>query len=166
MSPSSTLVRISPFQGEEVGSSPAGDTRLCPRCEKTKAVSEFGLRSNRKNQYQSYCRPCNKEYNQQHYKNNQRAYYHNQKKRKGDLRQKLYDFFKSHPCVDCGETRAAALQLDHLDRDTKCANVSTMVQDKLGWGRIETEIDKCVVRCASCHACKTAQDFKWYEDLE
>jgi hypothetical protein len=57
-------------------------------------------------------------------------------------------------CIDCGyKGHAAALHFDHVDPTTKKAAVS-----KLRCGSIEailSEIEKCVVRCANCHAIKT-----------
>lgn len=59
-------------------------------------------------------------------------------------------------CIDCGyAAHAAALQFDHID-DNKKANVSDLIRSDYGWNTIKKEIDKCVVRCANCHAVITA----------
>ena len=63
-------------------------------------------------------------------------------------------------CIDCGETNPLLLDFDHL-RD-KRANVSQLVQSGFSWATIAAEIDKCVVRCANCHARKTAREIGSY----
>ena len=59
-------------------------------------------------------------------------------------------------CIDCGyAAHAAALQFDHT-YDNKKANVSDLIRSDYSWKTIKEEIDKCVVRCANCHAIITA----------
>lgn len=59
-------------------------------------------------------------------------------------------------CIDCGyAAHSAALQFDHID-DNKKANVSDLIRSDYGWKTIKKEINKCVVRCANCHAVITA----------
>lgn len=55
-------------------------------------------------------------------------------------------------CVDCGSS--SELEFDHIESDTKSFSVAKafagMAESKL-W----EEIDKCVLRCKSCHTEKT-----------
>lgn len=37
-----------------------------------------------------------------------------------------------------------------------------MVRDRCSWEKVKTEIAKCEIRCANCHAVKTAKQFGWY----
>lgn len=58
-------------------------------------------------------------------------------------------------CLDCGFNKhSAALQFDHRNPEEKEFNIAS------GWAfgreRIQGEIDKCDVRCANCHAIRTA----------
>jgi hypothetical protein len=58
-------------------------------------------------------------------------------------------------CADCGfRKHPAALQFDHRDPAEKEFSIAS------GWAfgkeRIEREIAKCDVRCANCHAMRTA----------
>ena len=60
-------------------------------------------------------------------------------------------------CIDCGYRKhPAALQFDHIDPTTKgfviCSSLSRC------WKSILGEIEKCVIRCANCHAEKTANN--------
>lgn len=75
--------------------------------------------------------------------------------------EKLVDaYVASHPCVDCGESDIRVLEFDHV-RSTKRGDVSLMVGRGSPWGRIETEIAKCDVRCANCHRRKTVEQLRW-----
>jgi len=59
-------------------------------------------------------------------------------------------------CIDCGyAAHAEALQFDHTSDDKK-GNVSDLIRSDYSWTTIMTEINKCEVRCANCHAVKTS----------
>lgn len=64
-----------------------------------------------------------------------------------------------HPCIDCGEKDPVVLDADHV-RGEKIHNLSHMVNEGYSWDKIETELEKCEIRCANCHRRKTARDFK------
>lgn len=134
-------------------------TKYCNLCKETKTISEFNKKGK---SFQANCRACQKIKKDQHYVNNKAVYvakarkYDDAKKRK-DLK-KVIDYFKLHPCVDCGETDPLVLEFDHIDVDTKDNDVCSMIcQDKVHWHIIEKEISKCEVRCANCHRRKTAK---------
>jgi hypothetical protein len=60
-------------------------------------------------------------------------------------------------CVDCGfRGHPEALQFDHV-RGEKVEGISRMANTPGAWRHIEAEIAKCEVRCANCHAIKTAE---------
>lgn len=59
-------------------------------------------------------------------------------------------------CVDCGYNQAPeALHFDHVDPATKVAGLSQMWS--ASQARLDAEIAKCVIRCANCHAIRTAR---------
>lgn len=59
-------------------------------------------------------------------------------------------------CTDCGyNEHPAALHFDHVDRRLKVGNISEMYTSSLK--KLFAEIRKCEVRCAVCHAVKTAE---------
>ena len=59
-------------------------------------------------------------------------------------------------CIDCGyAAHAEALQFDHTGDDKK-GNVSDLIRSDYSWTTIMTEINKCEIRCANCHAVKTS----------
>ncbi len=81
-----------------------------------------------------------------------------------DNREKLLEYLRGHPCVDCGEVDPVVLQFDHLgDKDQA---VSHLVRGAYSWQRVLKEISKCEVRCANCHCRKTAVQFGWFKHLQ
>jgi hypothetical protein len=78
-----------------------------------------------------------------------------------DLIARIDRYLQLHPCVDCGEADPVLLDFDHL-RD-KVSDIATMVRDAAAWRDIEIEIGKCEVRCANCHARKTASQLGYYK---
>lgn len=57
-------------------------------------------------------------------------------------------------CTDCGfAAHPAALQFDHV-RGVKAFEIGS--RPGMAWDRILTEIEKCDIVCANCHAIRTA----------
>ena len=67
--------------------------------------------------------------------------------------QYLIEYFRDHPCVDCGEGDPIVLEFDHL-RDKSFAIGQALV--KRSWQSILDEMKKCEVVCANCHRRRTA----------
>lgn len=55
-------------------------------------------------------------------------------------------------CQKCDETHPATLQFHHLDPSTKSFSINRAVMKCRSWDEIESEIEKCIVLCANCHA--------------
>lgn len=66
----------------------------------------------------------------------------------------IKNHYRANPCVDCGYSNILALQFDHV-RGIKFKNISELVHGGYAVATIESEIAKCVVRCANCHQIKT-----------
>lgn len=135
-------------------------TKKCTKCNTIKNITDFHKSSRSKDKLQVYCKVCNNSQRREYYKQNptrNRAY---GKQRGENNMKKLYNWFLSHPCVDCGESDPIVLEADHT-RD-KLFTISTEIRN-YGWDRIEKELDKCVSRCANCHRRKTAKQFNWYK---
>ena len=61
----------------------------------------------------------------------------------------------STPCADCGNYYPApAMQFDHV-RGEKLFILASTSTTNIGRARIDTEIAKCDVVCANCHAMRT-----------
>jgi hypothetical protein len=92
--------------------------RKCGRCGELKPLDEFAWRRKRKIQRDSFCRPCRSAYGRKHYLANRQRYIDQAAvvKRKQLRERTLYliEYFKAHPCVDCGEDDPVVLEFDHL----------------------------------------------------
>jgi hypothetical protein len=135
------------------------DMKICIDCSIAKSLNEFHRKTNSKDGRQPRCKQCSTNKRSQWYKNNSSKSKKSNRKRAFDRRQKIVDYLKEHPCIDCGEEDPIVLQFDHI-RDKKI-DISNMV-GRNGWEIIQEEIAKCVVRCANCHTRKTAKEQKWY----
>jgi hypothetical protein len=135
------------------------DTKVCIRCKSEKAVSEFHKKG--RAGYSSRCKRCFALYPSQ--------ILNSQVDRTAPIRlrnrQYLWNYYKIHPCVDCGESDPIVLELDHV-RGTKVMGVSKLAGNSASLVRLQAEIDKCEVRCANCHRRKTASSQSWYAGIE
>ncbi|MGK5112784.1 hypothetical protein [Geodermatophilus sp. CPCC 205506] len=78
-----------------------------------------------------------------------------------ESRQKLWQYLREHPCMDCGETDIVVLHFDHRDRESKEMIISRMVASGRRWAVMLREIEKCDVVCGNCHARRTATQMGW-----
>jgi len=97
------------------------------------------------------CRLANADYQRQYY------HYGPQGREEGWDRNKTREFLRNFKveegCIDCGyKENADALQLDHV-YGTKIRNVTSISS----FPALMVELAKCEVRCANCHAIKTAE---------
>lgn len=88
------------------------------------------------------------------------------KRMKLKRKSKYYRILSNSKCVDCGESRIACLQYDHKDPSTKLFTIADGVHDNVAWSKVVDEIAKCEVRCANCHAVRTAEQFGWYKNYD
>ncbi len=134
-----------------------GHVKICSVCDENKSLNEYSTRSSR-------CKPCHRDYTRNHYRNNKQYYVDKAAARDKVVRklnqQNLIDFLKDHPCVDCGNNDLEVLEFDHVDPSEKLYNVSIMLS--FPWKTIQSEIDKCLVRCSNCHTKKTRRQFGWW----
>ena len=61
------------------------------------------------------------------------------------------------PCVDCGEEDIRLLEFDHIDRSEKkfCVSQARSLM------QLQTEAEKCEMRCGICHRRRTKQQLKY-----
>lgn len=128
--------------------------KVCSQCQKEK--DDF-------RKWRSVCRECENDSNKKYHQKNKDRINHNKaiknRERYQEKREYLVNYLRSHPCVDCGETRVACLEFDHV-RGEKVDKISSIINR--GWDALLTEIDKCEVRCANCHAVATANRAGWW----
>jgi hypothetical protein len=134
-----------------------GEMRKCGRCGELKPIEQFAWRRKRKRRRDNMCAPCRSAYGREHYLANRQKYIDAEARRKrerAEARTKyLIEFFRSHPCADCGESDPVVLEFDHL-RD-KRFEVTNQFASR-NWQEILDEISKCEVVCANCHKRRTA----------
>jgi hypothetical protein len=98
----------------EQGSGP----RKCYRCGEPKPAEEFAWRRKAKGQRDSFCRPCRSAYGREHYVANRQRYIDQAAMVKRRLRHErtlaLIEYFRTHPCVQCGEADPVVLEFDHV----------------------------------------------------
>lgn len=105
-------------------------------------------------------------YARQHYEKNKQVYIERAKKftklQRIKLRNLIWEYLLQHPCLDCQETDPVVLQFDH-QRDKKfhiCDGIRRGLSNKT----MLEEIAKCEIRCANCHAKKTAKEYGWWKN--
>lgn len=137
---------------------PALEPRMCRVCGQIKPLAEFPFRSLARQTRQWICLECQRSYTKDWYGRNRTAHIAKVGKNNTDRRRKNRERVRSFriACVDCGVTNPVLLDFDHL-RD-KMAEISRLVHTGASWVKIQAEIDKCEVRCANCHARKTARE--------
>jgi hypothetical protein len=135
-----------------------GGVRRCGVCGDVKRVDEFAWRRKALGQRDNMCRLCRSDYKRQHYLANKQRYIDQARIRKEVRRLErtryLIDYFKSHPCICCGETDPIVLEFDHIA--TKSFAVTAGLPDRR-WQAILDEMEKCEVVCANCHRRRTAR---------
>jgi hypothetical protein len=128
----------------------------CSRCGVVKPAAAFAGTPGVK--VDTYCRPCRSAYGKKHYAANRQRYIEMEAKRKRARAEKrmrfLLDFFRTHPCVDCGEDDPLVLEFDHLEN--KSFDIGAGLPDR-PWDSLLAEIEKCEVVCANCHRRRTAR---------
>lgn len=65
----------------------------------------------------------------------------------------VYNVLSQSSCADCGLADPLVLEFDHVGMKRK--NVMSMVWEGYGDYTIQIEMNKCEIRCASCHRRKT-----------
>ena len=140
--------------------------KVCHACGKEKPLDQFNWKDKAKQRRSPTCRECMRQYIQTHYRNNVDYYIKKARRRKKAYIEATYkkitEYLLAHPCVDCGEADPIVLEFDHIEKETKTAEVSKMFQLQRRWDIIMKEIEKCEVRCANCHRRRTAKQQGWH----
>jgi len=62
-------------------------------------------------------------------------------------------------CIDCGERDILVLEFDHRNPEDKKFSLGRAAKTGISPVRLSEELAKCDVRCANCHARRTALQF-------
>jgi hypothetical protein len=85
--------------------------KLCTKC---KLPGEFNNNKDKADGLQNICKECSRKRSAKHYQNNKQTYLDNNADRKLEYSQFVYNYLKTHPCVDCGEAEPIVLEFDHV----------------------------------------------------
>ncbi len=132
--------------------------RRCSRCGEVKPNEDFAWRRKDKGWRETYCRPCRAAYKQEHYAKNKQRYKDQAAEwSQATLEERgryLWNFFQTHPCVDCGEADPVVLEFDHIEE--KLFDIGAGFRGK-NWQTVLDEMRKCEVVCVNCHRRRTAE---------
>lgn len=138
--------------------------KRCNRCGIEKKKSQFYKNNKKRDGLQVYCKVCSSAYAKVRYSSMSQTSREKILAQKNSLRvrnrQYVWDYLLEHPCVDCGEDDIVVLEFDHVD--SKECQISGLLSNMASLDRIQSEIDKCEVRCANCHRRKTAIENNWH----
>ena len=139
--------------------------KQCRKCGKTKAITLFNYKHKEEQKRNSQCKLCTRKAVMDAYYKNRDYYLRYRARRNKELRliasRFLYKYLANQHCIDCGISDPVVLHFDHV-RGKKKMPVSNMVQHSHTLKAIKMEIKKCAIRCANCHARKTAKDRGYY----
>jgi hypothetical protein len=143
-------------------------TKFCPTCSTLKSAADFYLNKARADGLNSQCKECKRVVQKNWYIKNKARHVANVARRRraaeAEIIKRLIAYFRSHPCVDCGETNPVLLEFDHV-RGSKLNSVCNLIRRGFSWEKIAAEISKCEVRCCRCHRLKTAKQFGYRKML-
>ena len=132
--------------------------KRCVVCKRNRRSASFSANRARPDGRQNRCKYCDRRRSRKYYLKNkkkmQSQIYANRERRVLDVTEKVCEFLRSHPCVDCGEKDLCVLEFDHV-RGKKHSNVSKLISEGYSFKTVYGEIKKCEVRCANCHRRKT-----------
>lgn len=141
--------------------------KTCPKCGLDKPLRSFGFSPTRKI-YQGYCKVCAKSYAKHDYIKKKDYYIKKGNdggtQRKNQIRKYIWEYLKTHFCVECGQQNPFTLDFDHRYGE-KEFNISAAISSHMSLSRVIVEVKKCEVMCANCHRIKTAKDFSWWSDM-
>jgi len=145
------------------------DEKYCGTCKSIKTISEFNKNKNKKDGFNSICRECSnrrsKEYYSENSEHHKKVIRIRSQRTIRENRDKLIQYLMNQKCVDCGETNIIVLDFDHKDDVNKVANISNLIHSGCNWKKINSEIEKCDIRCANCHRIRTSKQQGWYKEI-
>ena len=127
--------------------------KKCTKCGLPKEDSEFSW-SIRNIKRHSSCNSCRNEQRMDYYQRNKEkelTYKWDRQLRKRELaRVYVEEYKRTHPCVDCRNPDPDSLTFDHV-RGVKKKTIANMVNLGYSIEALQNDIDKCDVRCWTCH---------------
>lgn len=126
--------------------------RKCKKCLIDKEETHFSFRNKNTGSLQSYCKECQKLERKEHYGKNKSYFLHRNRKSRARKTKYLIDLRNSTPCADCNKQYPYyIMDFDHIEN--KIRPVTQMIC--YSWRLLKSEIKKCEIVCANCHAART-----------
>jgi len=136
-----------------------GDKKPCVECMEWLPRESYTKQTSSSDGYYNKCKPCRASTRKEAYRKDPTKILQSSRKSRAktgiDLKLKVWEFLKTHPCSSCGEEDILVLDFDHLDQNTKVDGISNLVAKRTTWSKIQEEIDKCEIVCANCHKIRT-----------
>lgn len=139
--------------------------KYCTKGSHDVPLDSFNKRSKSKDGLNAWCKDCLATYEKNRYNNGDK-----ERKVKNHIasiergRAYIWGVLLRSKCLDCGESDPRVLDFDHLIPSLKRTNVVELFQNSVT--TIQTEIDKCVIRCSNCHRIKTAEQFGYWRSIK
>jgi hypothetical protein len=139
-------------------------TKICSKCKRRNPVEQFNKNPSKPRGLSSECKKCKKEVQDAWYQKHRREHldrvHRNRDATRDKIKQWMIEYLQSHPCVDCGESDIVVLEFDHV-RGDKSKDISVLMRN-CNLSTLQTEVEKCDIRCANCHRRKTAKEHGYY----
>ncbi len=129
------------------------ELKVCGRCKRELSTTAFARQHD---SLQSYCRPCQKEYDAAWYQANRDRRRNKARSDRLAYVQWLDSLKANTPCADCGQIYPSfVMEWDHLPGTVKTLVLGEARNGAYGRQRILKEIAKCELVCANCHRVRT-----------
>ena len=138
--------------------------KICSKCNQSKPHEAFSKSKARADGLQGICKDCMKALRKAHYVANKEELVAKVVARRQAMTDKLWAYKQGKKCADCPQTDPRTFEFDHIS-DDKEHNISAMVKDGFSWAKIEAEIAKCEIVCASCHRIRTHESGGWVRNI-
>ncbi len=142
--------------------------KICSTCRRALPAEAFSLQRRSRTGLQSRCKACWQDDYVANREQRKRVAAKNARSTVARHRAMLVEYLQRNPCIDCGEADIRCLDFDHRDPSQKVMNVTMLISIHATWARVAAEIEKCDVRCASCHRKRTsmvAKDWRYRQSL-
>ena len=123
--------------------------KICTKCNISKPEEKFPFKNRLAGRRSTVCSECQKQYKRAYYQKNKQSHFDRNRKKRSQMKERLL-MEKEKGCLVCSEKCIECLDFHHLDPSKKDINVSRLVT-YTSFQKLENEISKCVLLCATCH---------------
>lgn len=132
--------------------------KTCAACGESKPEEEFYFQVKTTGKRHSKCKACKSAAAKARWASGSetQSNYASKARRVARAHDYIWNLFKESKCFDCGERNPIVFEFDHLDPETKFADIAKMISSNYGLEAIKREIAKCDIVCANCHKIRTS----------